>query len=80
MTERPAFLTRDEIIALCDPLTQRGAMLRHLRDMGLIVKETPSGWPIVGRAHFDQVMGARPSSAPRGPNLGNVRTLARSRA
>lgn len=65
------YLTDDEIRDLCRPLVMRAAMVRHLQAMGLQVRRRPDGWPIVGRAHFEQVCGARvqtqePAERPAG--------------
>ncbi len=52
----PPYLTDDELRDICAPLTQPAAMIRALESMGLIVKTKPNGRPMVGRAHFEQVM------------------------
>ncbi len=52
----PPYLADDELRDICAPLTQPAAMVRALEGMGLIVKTKPNGRPMVGRAHFEQVM------------------------
>ena len=53
------FLTDDEIADLGRPLVQPRARAKHLQSMGLVVKKRPDGAPVVGRKHFEEVMGAK---------------------
>lgn len=50
-----ADLTDREIDHICSPRTQNAAKVRHLRDMGLFVRQAPDGRPLVNRAHYDAV-------------------------
>lgn len=64
----PPFLTDDEITVICAPLTQPAAQVRYLRhSLGLVVKQKPNGRPLVSRAHFDVVMGAKAVAANDAP-------------
>lgn len=72
------FLSDDELLALCKPLTQPAAMVRYLTGMGFHVKRRPNGWPLISRANFDVVMmgQAQPSATPANPDGGpNVKAL-----
>lgn len=59
----PPYLTNDEIASITRPLKQGKARCRRLRKMGLHVEELPTGQPLVGRAHFEEVMRGRPPAA-----------------
>lgn len=50
------YLSDDELLDVCRPLTQPAAMIRYLKDQGFHVKRRPNGWPLVSRANFDAVM------------------------
>jgi hypothetical protein len=50
-----ADLTDAEIDRACAGLKQNAAKVRHLRDMGLCVRQAPDGSPLVNRAHYDAV-------------------------
>lgn len=69
------FLSDDELLALCKPLSQPAAMVRYLTRMGFHVKRRPNGWPLISRANFDVVMMGQaqpvsPTANPEGsPNV-----------
>lgn len=50
-----ADLTDEEIDRACAGLTQNAAKVRHLRAMGLFVRQAPDGRPLVNRVHYDAV-------------------------
>ena len=50
-----ADLTATEIDNICQGRTQNAAKVRHLRNMGLHVRQKPNGRPLVNRAHYDTV-------------------------
>lgn len=52
-----ADLTDAEIDEICAGLVQNCAKVRHLRRLGLIVRQKPNGKPLVNRKHYDAVMG-----------------------
>lgn len=58
-----ADLTPAEVDRICHPLKQRAAKLRYLRGLGLTVRQTRAGDPLVNRRHYDDVMGSRPLAA-----------------
>jgi hypothetical protein len=72
------FLTPAELDALCDPLKQPAAQVRHLRSLGLTVGTTRAGRPIVLRSHAEAVLSgqepvneapaADPAQRPQQPN------------
>lgn len=55
MGENTADLTDAEIDRICSGRTQNAAKVRHLRSMGLFVRQAPDGRPLVNRAHYDVV-------------------------
>ncbi|WP_188074481.1 DUF4224 domain-containing protein [Pusillimonas sp. ANT_WB101] len=62
---QPPYLTDYEIAAICDPLVMPAAQRRHLKSLGLLVKEKPNGRALVARSEFERVLGAaRMTSAP----------------
>ncbi|MDZ7595842.1 MAG: DUF4224 domain-containing protein [Thiobacillus sp.] len=69
------YLSDDEILGFCKPLTQPAAMIRYLKREGFHVKRRPDGWPLLSRANFDAVMmgHALPAAAgdttQAGPNV-----------
>ena len=72
MTEAPDVdLKPHEVDRICHPLKQRAAKVRFLRAMGLTVRLTAGGDPLVNRAHYNSVMGGRPlepgETAEHGP-------------
>lgn len=58
------FLTDEEMDEICRPLTQGAAQIRYMQRLGLIVKRRPDGTPLVGRAHYEAVMGG-PKTGPK---------------
>ncbi len=72
------YLSDDEILGFCRPLTQPAAMIRYLKREGFHVKRRPDGWPLLSRANFDAVMmgHAQPAAAGDTPQAGpNVQAL-----
>jgi len=68
-----ADLSDQEIDNICDGLTQNAARIRHLKRLGLTVRQKPNGRPLVNRQHYDEVMGCagtRRNSASTGPVWG----------
>ena len=62
-----ADLTNTEIDNICQGLTQNAAMVRHLRNMGLHVRQKPNGRPLVNRAHYDTVTAGLKESSMNEP-------------
>lgn len=68
-----ADLSDQEIDNICDGLTQNAARIRHLKRLGLTVRQKPNGRPLVNRQHYDEVMGCagnRRHSVSTGPVWG----------
>ena len=59
MAPPDADLTVQEIDRICHPLVQRAAKVRYLRKMGLTVRETRQGDPLVNRQHYNDTMCGR---------------------
>lgn len=57
------YLSDEEIAEICRPLKTPAAQRRHLVRLGLLVKATPNGRPIVARAEFERVMTGAPPAA-----------------
>ncbi len=53
----PPYLTQDQIDEITEPLTRPADQCRVLREMGFLVKQKPSGRPLVARSNFELVMG-----------------------
>jgi len=56
------YLTDAEIADICKPLTQPAAQCKYLRSLNLLVKVKPGGGPLIGRSHFEKVMGGATTS------------------
>lgn len=65
-------LTDDEIASITEPLTQGAARCKYLERLGLKVEPRPNGQPLVGRAHFEEVMRGRPGEAANDSRTGKV--------
>ncbi len=52
----------DVIDRICEGLSQPAAKVKALKRLGLVVKTSTSGRPLVLQANFDQVFGGIPSS------------------
>lgn len=50
-----ADLSDQEIDNICQGRTQNAAKVRHLKKMGLQVRQKPNGRALVNRAHYDNV-------------------------
>lgn len=62
----PAYLTDDELAAICRPLRQHAARVRFLRGLGLPVDRRPDGSPLVARAAWDRrAQGAQNAAGAR---------------
>ncbi|MFO1268576.1 MAG: hypothetical protein U1F25_13775 [Rubrivivax sp.] len=63
----PAYLTDDEIAAICRPLRQHAARIRFLSSvMKVPVQRRPDGSPLVKRADWDrQAENHRPANGPK---------------
>ncbi len=61
-----ADLSDQEIDSICDGLTQNAARIRHLKRLGLTVRQKPNGRPLVNRQHYDEVMGCAGNRRPSG--------------
>lgn len=70
MTAAPPYLTPEEIADITAPLTQGSARRRYLEQLGLQVQSRPNGQPLVGRAHFEEVMRARAAVAANDGSTG----------
>jgi len=46
-----ADLSDQEIDNICDGLTQNAARIRHLKRLGLTVRQKPNGRPLVNRGY-----------------------------
>lgn len=66
------FLSDEEVAGICSPLTTPAAQCRHLTRLGLLVKQKPSGRPLVARSEFERVLGAGRFAAAQ--NDGSMRT------
>jgi hypothetical protein len=55
-------LTDGEIDNICAGYVQNAAKVRHLRAMGLTVRQKPNGRPLVNRSHYDAVTGGQKKS------------------
>jgi len=66
-----ADLTDTEIDNICTGQTQNAAKVRHLKRMGLYVRQKPNGRPLVNRRHYDEVTsGAKATTTGSEPNWG----------
>lgn len=55
----PPYLRDWEIEEICRPLVQNAARIRFLKEgLGLFVKTTPGGAPLVARSEYERVLGA----------------------
>ena len=52
-----------EVDRICHPLKQRAAKVRYLRQLGLTVRVTRQGDPLVNRQHYNETMCGRPLGA-----------------
>jgi hypothetical protein len=59
----PPHLTDEEVADITKPLTQGAARCKRLERMGFKVKKRPNGQPLVGRAHYEEVMAGRGAPA-----------------
>lgn len=57
------FLSDAEIDALCAPLKQPAAQVRHLRALGLTVSTKPNGRPVVIRSHAEKLLSGMSNSS-----------------
>lgn len=57
-------LSYEEIRAITSR-SRYGAQARALAQMGISYRLRPDGFPLVSRAHFEQIMGTDASSAPK---------------
>lgn len=53
-------LTEEEVARVCFPLKQPAAQARYLQRQGVYVRRRPDGSLLVGRAHFESVLGSAP--------------------
>lgn len=66
-----ADLTDNEIDNICTGQTQNAAKVRHLKRMGLYVRQKPNGRPLVNRRHYDEVTsGEKSAITSNQPNWG----------
>lgn len=63
-----ADLTDAEINRACAGRTQNAAKVRHLRAMGLFVRQAPDGRPLVNRAHYDAVTAGKKATSATEPD------------
>lgn len=82
----PPYLTERELSDMCRPLTQNAARIRFLKGLGLFVKTTPGGAPLIARSEYERVLGAgrinaKPADRAPGaePDLGTALTLLNQR-